>query len=186
MSAQWVQLHRVLYDETCQSIIAEHIDLDEVSLLNWNLNINPFCINFGSLAEILICVSPPGGDPGENTPITKPPLTPTENSATSVPRLTNGKDESNYPCAKWYIVQDGDFCESVTIRKALRCVIFTSSIHPSTNSAAICFWTLPTASRQLVISTRTQATLTRTRLCTRSRRRRIPPQRKPSQRWRRA
>lgn len=84
------------------------------------------------LAETLICVSPPGGDPGEGTPITEPPPTPTEDPATPVPKPTNGKDESNYPCAKWYTIQDGDYCESVSIREsiALRDFYF---LNPSIN-----------------------------------------------------
>ncbi len=125
-------LHRVQYDETCESIMAQHNGLNAVSLLNWNPNINPLCTNLGSLAKTLICVSPPGGDPGEGTPITEPPPTPTEDSATPVPKPTNGKDESNYPCAKWYTIQDGDYCESVSIREsiALRDFYF---LNPSVN-----------------------------------------------------
>lgn len=53
------ELYRVKYDETCESILAQHCYIDEISLMNWNPNINQLCTNLGPLAETLICVSPP-------------------------------------------------------------------------------------------------------------------------------
>lgn len=125
-------LYRVKYDETCESILAQHSYMDDISLLNWNPNINQLCTNLGPLAETLICVSPPGGDPGEGTITTAPPPTPTEDPATALPKPANGKDESNYPCSKWYTIQDGDYCESVSIQEgiALRDLYF---LNPSLN-----------------------------------------------------
>lgn len=109
-------LYRVQYDETCDSILAKHNGLTLINLLNWNPNINPLCRNLDSLVETLICVSPPGGAPGEGTATPDPTPMPTEDPSTPVPKPTNGKDESNYPCAKWYTVADGDNCEELSIR----------------------------------------------------------------------
>ncbi|KFY55787.1 hypothetical protein V497_06730 [Pseudogymnoascus sp. VKM F-4516 (FW-969)] len=53
------ELYRVKHDETCESILAQHCYIDDISLLNWNPNINQLCTNLGPLAETLICVSPP-------------------------------------------------------------------------------------------------------------------------------
>lgn len=112
-------LYRVQYDDTCDSILEQHSELDAISLFNWNPNINALCSNLRRLVTTLICVSPPGGGPVTGTPITEPPTTPTEDATTAVPKPTNGKDESNYPCARWYTVQDGDHCESVSIRQSI-------------------------------------------------------------------
>lgn len=50
----------------------------------------------------------------------------------AVPKPTNGKDESNYSCSKWYTIQDGDYCEGISIREgvALRDFHF---LNPSIN-----------------------------------------------------
>ncbi|KAK6950779.1 hypothetical protein Daesc_007304 [Daldinia eschscholtzii] len=62
--------------------------------------------------------SPPGGKLGDVT-ITIGPPTPTDDPTTPVPKPTNGKDESTDRCAKWYTVQDGDYCENVSIRQSI-------------------------------------------------------------------
>ncbi|PGH18378.1 hypothetical protein AJ79_00445 [Helicocarpus griseus UAMH5409] len=93
-------LYRMRHDETCESILARHNSLTEIDMINWNPNIDPLCSNLGPLAETLICVSPPGGDPVNVTPITEPPSTPTMDYNTPLPEPTNGKEESNLPCAK--------------------------------------------------------------------------------------
>jgi hypothetical protein len=49
----------VKHGETCESILAQHCYIGEISLLNWNPNIDQLCTNLGPLAETLICVSPP-------------------------------------------------------------------------------------------------------------------------------
>lgn len=36
-------------------------------------------------------------------------------ATTAVPKPTNGFPESNANCAKWYVIQDGDYCQSVSI-----------------------------------------------------------------------
>ncbi|KFY13031.1 hypothetical protein V491_06551 [Pseudogymnoascus sp. VKM F-3775] len=51
--------------------------------------------------ETLICVGPPGGDPGEGTNTTAPPPTPTEDPATVVPQ------------------PNGDYCEGVSIQEGI-------------------------------------------------------------------
>lgn len=112
-------LYKVKYDETCGSVLAQHPGLDGISLLGWNPAINVLCTNMDDLAAQYICVSPPGGGPGQGTPITKEPPTPTPDVPTAVPKPPNGKDESILPCARWYTIQEGDYCEAVSIRQSL-------------------------------------------------------------------
>ncbi|KAK1752213.1 carbohydrate-binding module family 50 protein [Echria macrotheca] len=132
-------LYRVQYDETCDSILAQHAGLDEISLLNWNPNINSLCSNLAVLAETLICVSPPGGEPGQGTPITTPPPTPTEEPPTAVPKPANGKAESNFPCGKWYTIQAGDYCEAVSIRQGIALQDFYY-LNPSIDTGCTNLW----------------------------------------------
>lgn len=107
--------------------------MDLVSLLNWNPAINVLCTNLGDLADMFVCVSPPGGLE-QGTTITSAPPTSTTGVSTAVPKPPNGKEESNYPCASWYTIQAGDYCEAVSIRQgiALRDFLF---LNPSINAA---------------------------------------------------
>lgn len=124
-------LYRVQYDETCATVLAAHAGLTIVNLLAWNPNINALCTNLAGLAESLICVSAPGAGAGTGvtTQITTSTATlpmPTEAPSTPVPRPTNAAVESAEQCAKWYTVQDGDYCQVVSIRQniALRDFFF--------------------------------------------------------------
>ncbi|OTB16721.1 carbohydrate-binding module family 50 protein [Daldinia sp. EC12] len=105
-------------DSLCLPSPSSHKGLTATDLLAWNPNINALCTNLGALVTTLICVSPPGGKPGDVT-ITIGPPTPTDDPTTPVPKPTNGKDESTDRCAKWYTVQDGDYCENVSIRQSI-------------------------------------------------------------------
>ena len=131
-------LYRVQYDETCDTIMAANPGLSAVHLLAWNPNINALCSNVADLAETLICVSPPGGAPGEGTTTDTQP-TPTSPAATAVPKPTNAKAESNAQCAAWYTIQDGDYCQSVSIRQqiALRDFYF---LNPSIDENCTSLW----------------------------------------------
>lgn len=111
------ELYRVQIDDTCESIVKRYTNLDVFGLLSWNPNINPLCRNLKSLVSSLVCVSPPGSS---GRPVPTPAPTPTDEVVTPVPKPTNGKDESNYPCAKWHTVQDGDHCESISIRQGIQ------------------------------------------------------------------
>lgn len=59
--------------------------------------------------------SPPGGNASDVTITVAPPTTTAP--ATAVPRPTNAHPNSTAPCAGWYYVQDGDYCQSISIRQ---------------------------------------------------------------------
>lgn len=61
--------------------------------------------------------SPPGRTLAQVT-VTAQPST-TEGPPTSVPRPANAKAESNQRCAGWYEVQDGDYCQAISIRQGI-------------------------------------------------------------------
>lgn len=76
------------YNETCESILAQHSYMNDISLLNWNPNINQLCTNLDPLAETLICVSPPRDDLGDGTiTTTTQPLSTTEPIITPIVEL---------------------------------------------------------------------------------------------------
>ncbi|KAK4682659.1 hypothetical protein QC764_0021480 [Podospora pseudoanserina] len=113
------KLYRVQYDDTCERILASVTGLQAHDLLTWNPNINPLCTNLGSMAKKLICISPPGRTLDEVTRITTLPLTTTQPPETAVPRPTNAKAESHTRCGSWYEIQEGDYCQAISIRQAI-------------------------------------------------------------------
>ncbi|KAK3946802.1 hypothetical protein QBC32DRAFT_248799 [Pseudoneurospora amorphoporcata] len=108
-------LYRVQEGDTCASIAASRTGLTGISLLAWNPNISPICSNIADLVGTLICVTPPGGTTSDVTITAAPPATTTP--ATAVPRPTNAHPNSTARCASWYYVQDGDYCQSISIRQ---------------------------------------------------------------------
>lgn len=38
-------------------------------------------------------------------------------ATTPVPKPTNAPEESNFRCAQWYVIQEGDYCDSVSIHQ---------------------------------------------------------------------
>ncbi|KAF9874971.1 LysM domain-containing protein [Colletotrichum karsti] len=125
-------LYRVQYDDTCEAIVSKRSGLNMASFMSWNPVINSLCTNMDELVGHMLCVTAPGGVPGDEN-MTVPPPTPTADPGTAVPKPTNGKDETKGPCAKWYTIQDGDKCESVSVRDgiALRDFYF---LNPSLDS----------------------------------------------------
>ncbi|KAF2000149.1 carbohydrate-binding module family 50 protein [Amniculicola lignicola CBS 123094] len=109
-------LYRVQYGDDCKSIISAHSGVTGYGFLSWNPNITPLCTNLGDMVTNLICVSPPGGSTRDITITVTPPTTSTIES-TAVPKPTNGKGDTTAPCASWYTVQDGDYCESISVRQ---------------------------------------------------------------------
>lgn len=132
-------LYQVAFDETCDTILAQHPGLDWISLRLWNPNINPLCNNIGRFAQSYICVSPPGAEPGQGTPITTQPPTPTYDPPTAVPMPPNGKAESIYPCSKWYTIQSGDYCERISLAQGIALLDFYY-LNPSIDSGCTNLW----------------------------------------------
>jgi hypothetical protein len=71
--------------------------------------------------------------------ITVAPPASTTAASTAVPRPTNTHPNSTKPCAAWYTVQDGDYCESISIRQniALRDFYF---LNPSIDADCTNLW----------------------------------------------
>ncbi|KAH8693418.1 hypothetical protein GQ44DRAFT_765230 [Phaeosphaeriaceae sp. PMI808] len=94
--------------------------------------------NYASKTNGLFSSSPPGGNNSDITITVAPPTTTTIES-TAVPKPTNGKGDTTAPCASWYTVQDGDYCESISIRRniALQDLYF---LNPSTDSKCLNLW----------------------------------------------
>lgn len=61
--------------------------------------------------------SPPGRSLSDVT-VTPQPVT-TESPPTIAPRPSNAKAESNQRCATWYEVQNGDYCQAISIRQGI-------------------------------------------------------------------
>ncbi|KAK4164085.1 hypothetical protein QBC43DRAFT_211865 [Cladorrhinum sp. PSN259] len=109
-------LYRVQADDDCARIITKHRGVTGASLLAWNPNIDPLCTNIVNLVGTLICVTPPGGNAGDVTITVAPPAA-TTRPATAVPKPTNGHPNTTASCGGWYKVQDGDYCQSISIRQ---------------------------------------------------------------------
>ncbi|KAF2495511.1 hypothetical protein BU16DRAFT_618299 [Lophium mytilinum] len=106
-------LHEVQWGETCASIL-EGLGqkVTGTQLLAWNPNINGLCGNIYDMVGTHICVSSPGG-----ALITLAPNAALAASTVQslVPRPTNSFNESNSDCGKWYTIQDGDYCDKVSV-----------------------------------------------------------------------
>ncbi|KAH7073207.1 LysM domain-containing protein [Paraphoma chrysanthemicola] len=111
-------LYRVQDDDDCKKIVNAHKGVTGAGLLAWNSNLTPLCTNIVEMTRNLICVSPPGGSTSDIT-ITAIPPTTTIIEATAVPKPTNGHPNTTATCASWYTVQDGDFCESISLRQGI-------------------------------------------------------------------
>ena len=113
-------LYRVQWDDTCADILAAVPGLRAHDLLTWNPNINPLCTNIDSMYDDQICVSPPGRSLEDVTTITTgPPPTATQPPPTAVPRPPNAKAESHDQCAGWYEVQNGDYCQLISVQHGI-------------------------------------------------------------------
>lgn len=112
-------LYRVQWDDSCADILAAVPGLRPHDLLTWNPNINPLCTNMDSIYEYQICVSPPGRRLEDVTTITTAPPTPTQPPPTAVPRPPNAKAESHQQCAGWYEVQEGDYCQLISVQNGI-------------------------------------------------------------------
>ncbi|KAF2126083.1 carbohydrate-binding module family 50 protein [Dothidotthia symphoricarpi CBS 119687] len=123
------EIYTVNTTDTCESM-AKSNNITIAQLKAWNPIINAGCHNLYKMNETSICVSNPGE--AYVTPPASPPLAPsTATSAAPVP--TNAKDESNRNCGSWYNVEEGDYCNLVTMRYGLSLEDFVF-LNPSLNS----------------------------------------------------
>lgn len=97
-------------NETCSAVAAAN-NITETQLHAWNPIINMACSNLPAMNGTELCVDAPGRK-FEAPSGTVPPLTPT----VAVPRPSDAADGSTKPCARWYDVQKGDFCNALTLK----------------------------------------------------------------------
>ncbi|KAK6220001.1 LysM domain-containing protein [Colletotrichum tabaci] len=83
-------------NQTCVTI-ADVAGITETQLKAWNLVINPVCSNIDMMNGTTLCITPPG-------PQLPPPMPP---------------GGSNKPCARWYDVEAGDYCNLVVLKFAI-------------------------------------------------------------------
>ncbi|PYI36203.1 hypothetical protein BP00DRAFT_386649 [Aspergillus indologenus CBS 114.80] len=106
-------IYTVQINDTCLDIVeAVSDDITVTQLQSWNPNINLLCGNLGNLNGTYICVSPVGGwlDTTSDSSST---------ATTAVPAPTNVANGTNTDCAKYYTVQDGDYCSSITVQEGI-------------------------------------------------------------------
>ncbi|KAF7921202.1 uncharacterized protein EAE98_008628 [Botrytis deweyae] len=115
-------------NDTCRSIISTVPgDITLTQLSSWNPNINIACGNLGQLYGTEICISPRGGwksstsDTSPNSMMTAAPVPAT---------IANG---TNIYCAKYYVIQAGDSCASVSIQQSISLIDFYF-LNPNINS----------------------------------------------------
>lgn len=104
----------VAVNTTCNAI-ATAAGIAEPQLMAWIPVINPVCSNLDMMNGTTLCVEPPGPKlpPAQTTNV--PPVTPT--SAAPIP--ANTAIGSNKPCGRWYEVEAGDYCNTVTLKFAI-------------------------------------------------------------------
>ncbi|TGO13948.1 hypothetical protein BTUL_0060g00030 [Botrytis tulipae] len=107
-------VYTVSKGDSCRSIIsAVPGDITLTQLSSWNPNINIACGNLYQLHGTELCVSPKGGwkpstsDTSQNSITTAAPVPAT---------IANG---TNIYCAKYYLIQAGDSCASVSIQQSI-------------------------------------------------------------------
>ncbi|KAI2643597.1 carbohydrate-binding module family 50 protein [Xylaria nigripes] len=97
---------------TCADI-AGTANITESQLHAWNPIINYACTNLASMNGTEVCVDAPGRKfvtPTDTSAL--PPMTPTVPA--TIP--TNAADGSDKPCGRWYSVQEGDYCNLLTLK----------------------------------------------------------------------
>jgi hypothetical protein len=88
-------------------------------LLTWYPNFYHLYTNIYSIYDQQICVSPPGRSLEDVATITSTPPTTAQPPATAVPRPPHAKPESHQQCAGWYEVQDGDYCQLISVQNGI-------------------------------------------------------------------
>lgn len=100
-------------NKTCAAI-ASAANITETQLHAWNPVINYACSNLKQMNGSEVCVAAPGRKFVEPTDTSGlPPVTPTVPAATptGMAEGSGGK-----PCGRWYTVQQGDYCNLLTLR----------------------------------------------------------------------
>ncbi|KAF7904096.1 hypothetical protein EAF00_001430 [Botryotinia globosa] len=107
-------VYTVRKGDSCRSIIsAVPGDITLTQLSSWNPNINIACGNLDQLYGTELCVSPKGGWKPSTSYTSQNSMT----TAAPVPAtIANG---TNIYCAKYYLVQAGDSCASVSIQQSI-------------------------------------------------------------------
>ncbi|RMD41456.1 hypothetical protein DV735_g3659, partial [Chaetothyriales sp. CBS 134920] len=128
-------VYRVQPGDTCDTILAAHSGLTGVHLAAWNPNLNSICGNIDALVDSFLCVSAPGSL-GQVTVSTSLPVS-TATEPAPVP--TNAHQDSNTRCVTWYTVQEGDYCQAVSIRQGISLQDF-HFLNPQINEECTNLW----------------------------------------------
>ncbi|KAL4885997.1 hypothetical protein BJY04DRAFT_214189 [Aspergillus karnatakaensis] len=101
-------------NDTCRDLARKNL-LTEVQLVSWNPILGHGCRHIKRSVGDSICLSPPGDS--DWSPITIPSMTasPTE-TATAVPVPTDAAEGTAERCAEYYLVQPGDYCNTVLLK----------------------------------------------------------------------
>lgn len=96
--------------DSCHSI-AYAANITDVQLKAWNLVLNAGCHNVDKLVGHQLCITPPG----EEYVDPEPPTT----TSTPVPVPTDVAEGTTERCAKYYLVQPGEYCNLLVMRFAI-------------------------------------------------------------------
>ncbi|WPH00971.1 Hypothetical protein R9X50_00380500 [Acrodontium crateriforme] len=102
-------------NDTCSSIVAGLNDISSSQFLSWNPNLNSMCGNLQFLTCNQLCISQPGGSLNATATLPLAISTPT----TPVPKQTNAEDGTVARCGRFYTIQEGDTCESISIGESI-------------------------------------------------------------------
>ncbi|KAK4043861.1 hypothetical protein C8A01DRAFT_43236 [Parachaetomium inaequale] len=107
-------------EDTCDSIAAaRNVSTYSVSKA---ASTGPDCSKLKVGAKLCLpepCTFPPGRTLDQVTTSVITPPTATQAPPTAVPRPANAKNESHARCARWYEIQNGDYCEAISIRQGI-------------------------------------------------------------------
>ncbi|RMD40219.1 hypothetical protein DV735_g4913, partial [Chaetothyriales sp. CBS 134920] len=100
-------------NETC-SAIARAANITETQFHAWNPVINYACTNLNTMNGTEVCVDAPGR---KFTPPTDTSGLPLITPTAAVPMPTDAAEGSgDQPCGRWYTVQQGDYCNLLTVK----------------------------------------------------------------------
>ncbi|PVI08691.1 carbohydrate-binding module family 50 protein [Periconia macrospinosa] len=91
--------------ETCDAIV-DFAHITKPQLMAWNPMLSSWCNDLLTWYGWNLCISSPNGviKPGEGDAV-----------ATDAPVPDNAQSQSNKHCGKWYLTQEGDLCDSISM-----------------------------------------------------------------------
>ncbi|RMZ76519.1 hypothetical protein DV738_g4882, partial [Chaetothyriales sp. CBS 135597] len=117
--------------DTCSSI-ANSTSNSFSQILAYNPVLDNYCSNL--IAGESICVSPPGGAPNLTTIAGNTATQTAVYGSTTAPRPSPVATGTTQNCAKYYLVQQGDYCQLVSLNQTVDLGLF-QSMNPQIDSA---------------------------------------------------